>query len=94
MVQEMKYNAKPFLYKVFTTVCNAIPISGSYYMILLRIKCIDHYWGRIDAEAFSFRVVFTVLPKNFFVVPLCRERCTAKKAPRPDLLLKVNWIKQ
>lgn len=79
--------------KLFTTVCNAIPRSGSYYLVLLRIKCVDCYWGWIGAEAFSFRVIFIVLPKTF-VVPLCGERCTVRKALKPDLLLKVYRIKQ
>lgn len=82
------------LIEVFTAVCNAVPRSGSYYLILLRMSCIDCYWGWIDAEAFSFRVVFIVLPKNLFVVQPCGERCTARKALKQDLLLKVNWIKQ
>lgn len=76
MVQERKNNAKPFFDNFFTTVCNAVLRSGSYYLILLRIKCVDYYWEWIDAEAFSFRVVFIVLPKNLFVVQPCDERCT------------------
>lgn len=74
-------------------MCNGIPRSGNY-LILLRIKCVNCYWGWIDAEAFPFRVVFMVLPKNLFVVQPCGKRCTARKALKPDLLLEVNQIKQ